>query len=227
MSELQAHPNGCQEADLQSHNTYIPCNRAATVIVGWKGRSDAPIRMCDFCAEHNVHNRGGEIRGKFVADPAQGTPHHILVTEVKGSQQLDIVDQVQAVQTAEQLIEATIKLKDKLKTASDQFDAFCAPWKATIKENENKLLALLNEQNLQNVRAESGTAFKQTITSYKIVDRDVVLKLILDNWGNFGNEMLQFSVQADAVRKYVQEHEGQLPPGLTSDSFIRLNIRRS
>lgn len=140
--------------------------------------------------------------------------------------QLDIVDQVQAVQTAEQLIEATIKLKDKLKAAGEQFDLWCKPWKETIKENENKLLALLNEQNLQNVRADSGTAFKQTITRYKVIDRDTVLKLILDRWQDFGSEMLMFNVQADAVKKYVQEN-GKLPDGVTSDSLVRINIRRS
>lgn len=140
--------------------------------------------------------------------------------------QLDLETQITAVKSAEQLIEETVALKDKLKNAGEQFDKFCKPWKDTIKENENKLLALLNEQNLQNVRSDSGTAFKSVITSYKVVDRDTVLKLILDNWQVFGNEMLMFSVQADAVKKYVQEH-GQLPPGLTSDSFTRVNIRRS
>lgn len=142
------------------------------------------------------------------------------------SDQLDIVDQVNAVKTAEQLIEQTVALKDKLKNAGEQFDKFCKPWKDAIKDNENKLLALLNEQNLQNVRSDSGTAFKSTITSYKVVDRDTVLKLILDNWLNFGNEMLMFNVQADAVKKYVQEN-GRLPEGIASDSFTRINIRRS
>lgn len=227
MSSLQAHPNGCQEADLQSRETYIPCNNAATVIVGWKGRSDAPIRMCDFCAEHNVRNRGGKIKGTFVADPAQGTPHHILVTDVKGSAQLDIVEQVAVVKSAEQLIAEVIALKDKLALASKQYDDWCKPFKETITANEGKLLAMLNEQCLESIRADAGTAYKSTITSYKIADRDKVLDLIMDNWEAFGSEMLQFSVQKDAVKNYQQEHEGKLPEGLTSDSFVRLNIRRS
>lgn len=140
--------------------------------------------------------------------------------------QLDLETQITAVKSAEQLIEETVALKDKLKKWGEQFDTWCKPVKETIKENENKLLGLLNEQNLQNVRSDSGTAFKSTITSYKVVDRDTVLKLILDNWMNFGNEMLLFNVQADAVKKYVQEN-GRLPEGITSDSFTRINIRRS
>jgi len=58
---LKAKEHCCEEASLASHTTYIPCNKPAVNIVGWKGRSDAPIRMCEFCTSHNVNNRGGEI----------------------------------------------------------------------------------------------------------------------------------------------------------------------
>lgn len=59
--ELKAKEGCCEEASLNSKEYYIPCNAPATNIVGWKGRSDKPIRMCDFCTSHNVENRGGEI----------------------------------------------------------------------------------------------------------------------------------------------------------------------
>ncbi len=140
--------------------------------------------------------------------------------------QLDIVDQVAAVTTAEQLIAEVIALKDKLALASKQFDDFCKPFKEKIAANENALLAMLNEQRLDSVKSDAGTAYKSTITSYKIADRDKVLDLIMDNWEQFGSEMLQFSVQKDAVKNFVQEN-GKLPEGLTQDSFVRLNIRRS
>ncbi len=140
--------------------------------------------------------------------------------------QLDIVTQVEAVKTAEQLIADVIKLKDKLALAGKQFDDWCKPWKATITENENRLLAMLNEQRLESIRADSGTAYKSTITSYKVVDREKVLDLINQHWESFGSDMLQLGVTKDAVKKYVEEN-GQLPEGLTSDSFVRINIRRS
>jgi hypothetical protein len=140
--------------------------------------------------------------------------------------QLDIVEQVDAVTTAEQLIAQTIALKDKLAAAQKQFEAFCKPWKTTIEENENKLLALLNEQRLDSVRADSGTAYKSTITNYKITDREAILDLINENWESFGSDMMLLGVQKDAVKRYVEEN-GKLPEGLTSDSFTRLNIRRS
>lgn len=215
MTELQAHPNGCEEASTASREFYIPCNRPATRIVGWIGRPDTPIRMCDFCTAHNVKNRGGEIKGTFIAEPGTETL----------SVQMDIVDQIAATETAEQLIAKVIALKDKIALADKQYAIFCKPWKDTIAECENKLLAMLNEQRLDSMRADSGTAYKSTIVSYKVIEREKVLDLINENWESFGSDMLQLGVTKDAVKKYVEEN-GKLPEGITSDSFTRINIRR-
>jgi hypothetical protein len=61
MNALVAKEHCCEEASTLSGQFYIPCNKPAINIVGWKGRSDKPIRMCDMCTYHNVNNRGGEI----------------------------------------------------------------------------------------------------------------------------------------------------------------------
>lgn len=58
---LIAKKDCCEEASTLSHNHYIPCNKPAVNIVGWIGRSDTPIRMCQFCSNHNVSNRGGYV----------------------------------------------------------------------------------------------------------------------------------------------------------------------
>lgn len=62
---LVAKKHCCEEASTLSHNCYIPCNAPAVNIVGWIGRSDTPIRMCQFCSNHNVFNRGGYIVGPY------------------------------------------------------------------------------------------------------------------------------------------------------------------
>lgn len=59
--DLKAGPNRCEEASVLSRDCYIPCNAPAVSVVGWKGRSETPIRMCESCAWHNVRNRGGYI----------------------------------------------------------------------------------------------------------------------------------------------------------------------
>jgi hypothetical protein len=62
---LVARPGCCEEASTLSHSFYIPCNQPAESIVGWKGRSDKPIRMCAMCTYHNVKNRGGYVVNEY------------------------------------------------------------------------------------------------------------------------------------------------------------------
>lgn len=58
---LKAKDGCCEEASLLSRECYIPCNQPATLIVGWKDRTDKPIRMCPSCAYRNCKNRGGYV----------------------------------------------------------------------------------------------------------------------------------------------------------------------
>jgi hypothetical protein len=70
--QLKANPHCCEEASLNSHSFYIPCNKPAVSVVGWKGRSDAPIRMCEFCTDHNVKNRNGYIIEPYTGPTGAG-----------------------------------------------------------------------------------------------------------------------------------------------------------
>lgn len=56
---LEAKPDCCQEAAMGMGDAYFPCNKPAVKVIGWKGRTDQPLRMCEGCADHNVKNRGG------------------------------------------------------------------------------------------------------------------------------------------------------------------------
>ena len=61
---IQAKPDCCEECAM-GVPIYLPCNKPAENIVGWKGRSDTPIRMCFGCTDHNVRNRGGYVVSAF------------------------------------------------------------------------------------------------------------------------------------------------------------------
>jgi len=70
--ELKANPHCCEEAALNSTTYYIPCNKPAVSVVGWKGRSDTPIRMCEMCTHHNVNNCGGYIVEAYTGPTGAG-----------------------------------------------------------------------------------------------------------------------------------------------------------
>lgn len=47
---------------------YVPCGKPENKIIGWKGRSDPPLPMCDHCADHNVKNRGGYVVAEKITE---------------------------------------------------------------------------------------------------------------------------------------------------------------
>lgn len=56
---IKAADHCCEECAI-GFSAYMPCNKPATQIIGWIGRTDEPIRMCDACADHNIRNRNGQ-----------------------------------------------------------------------------------------------------------------------------------------------------------------------
>jgi hypothetical protein len=128
--------------------------------------------------------------------------------------------------SADDLIKETLALKDQVAAGSKQFEEWAKPFKEKIAANEAQLLSMANEQGIESIRTDSGTAYKSTITTYKVVDRGAFFDCVAENWEGFGNNMLQLGVIKEGIRDYVEEHK-TLPPGITQDQFVRLNIRRS
>lgn len=129
--------------------------------------------------------------------------------------------------TPGELIQARIGLDTYLKAEMAQLDTYYKPMREWLQAADNKLLELLNEQGCDSFKTEHGTAYRSVITSVKVEDRTKFIDFVLDAWDTFGNEMLMASPQKDAVKRYAEEHNGALPPGLSTSAFTRVNIRRS
>ena len=147
---------------------------------------------------------------------------------------------VSAEPTAEELIAEHVKVGDFLKSEQKRFDEYTKPYKARMEEIEGKLLAMLNALGggtKKNLSTDAGTAYLSNIMTPSVdVDapdykgakgREALLDFALDHWDEYGSEMLMLRPQKDAVEQYMQEHNGQPPPGVKVSYFARLNIRRS
>ena len=115
--------------------------------------------------------------------------------------------------------------------AQQQFFAEQAkPYNARLEQIHAAITAAMTEQGLKSVKTDTGTAILSEITSAKIVpdERDAYIDMCLDNWQEFGGEMLVIGApKADAVRSFMDAHEGQLPPHVTIDKFLRFSIRKA
>jgi hypothetical protein len=125
------------------------------------------------------------------------------------------------------LIAENFKIENMLKAAAAKLNDWAAPHKARLKEIEDTLFARLAERKADSTKTDSGTAYISNIMNTKIENREAIIDFMMDNWEAWGADMIQVNVTKDAVKRYLDENDGQLPPGLSISHFSRLNIRRS
>lgn len=141
--------------------------------------------------------------------------------------------------TAESLIAEHVDIDDKLKAAGKKFAEYCAPWKARIEAIDIELMTILNAMgdDKASISTDAGTAYKSHLLNVSIdpegekygeqVGRMALLDFALDNWDTIGADLLLVQPQKDAVRSYMEAHDGKPPPGLKHSWFTRVNVRRS
>lgn len=135
-------------------------------------------------------------------------------------------------ESADALIKKYTELKDHCAAQSKKFDDFLRPFRQQMTEIENKLLEMINTIGGESIKAASGTAYTSVIVTPKVADREKYLGWLWElhdmEWEAYGDAMLQLAApQKAALDEYMQLHSGQLPPGVSTSSFTRLNIRRS
>jgi hypothetical protein len=147
--------------------------------------------------------------------------------------------------TADALIGEHLRLKDWMAAESKRFGEFLAPHKARLEEIDQKLFAKLRELGTgdrANLATDSGTAYISNLMNVSIspdgapytpeqgearVGREALLDFALDHWDEIGDELLMFQPQKDAVKRWMETHEGQPPPGLKIGWFQKVNVNRS
>jgi hypothetical protein len=215
--ELKASPDGCAEASTLSRERYIPCNRPAKWVVGWTGRSEVPIRMCEMCADHNVKNRGGFIAQPYIPQNKTALPpDEYLVGTMGHNSQITDFD----------LIAENHKLEDQLKAGLAKYNEWAKPHKERIKAIEDDIFKRLVERGADQTKTDAGTAYISRLESVQILDNAALFDFAAEQWDKYGDE-IKLSIGIKAVRQYMEENNGQLPPGIGLSKYSRLNINRS
>lgn len=125
--------------------------------------------------------------------------------------------------TDEQLIAKHFELEAVLKRREEDRDKEDKAFKDAIVTIKAVLQQRLIERGANHTATDSGTAYLSDILNVKVTDRAEFIKYAM----NGGEDMLLASAQKDAVKTYMQMHEGQNPPGVETSVFTKLNIRRS
>src|SRR5262245_6658119 len=117
-----------------------------------------------------------------------------------------------------ELVKEYVEVRDHLRVQRKVFADYCAKYNARMEQIEGKLLEKLNGlggDGKQGLKTASGTVFTSTITQPRVVDRDAYLNVVMDNWGTWGQGMLQLrEPKVEAIHEYMSENNGKLPDGV-------------
>ncbi len=128
--------------------------------------------------------------------------------------------------TDNDLIAENHKITDLIKAAQAKFDEWSKPHKERLKAIEDDLFARLAERGADSTKTDAGTAYISNLASVKIEDGEKLFDFAADHWEVYGDE-IKLSIGIKAVRAYMDEHDGQLPPGVSLSKYAILNINRS
>jgi hypothetical protein len=129
--------------------------------------------------------------------------------------------------SADDLIKRHNEINEFVKAEGKKFSEYCKPFNAEMEQIENQLLALFQAQGVEKLSTEHGTAYTSTLMTPKVENFDVALDWAMENWNVLGMDMVQVRPKVEALRTYMDNNGGKLPPGISVSYFTRLNIRRS
>jgi hypothetical protein len=86
-----------------------------------------------------------------------------------------------------------------------------------------EILKMAEAQGVTSFATEHGTAYRNTKDWIKVSNWDVTLDFIID--GDL-RHLLPQSVKKAAVKEYMEENDGALPPGLEYGELVEIAVRR-
>jgi hypothetical protein len=120
--------------------------------------------------------------------------------------------------TAAEMIKLVLEKRKIIDEATKGFNDLLRPYQEDIELLENLLGAEINRLGGQSIKTVYGTAYRSTVVSFRVADRNVWMKFALKH-----PSMLTTHVAKDAVKEYAEQHG--LPPGLNQTMIHRTNVR--
>ena len=123
----------------------------------------------------------------------------------------------------DELIEKYVKLRDKKAEMKAEFDAKVAKFDEAMTKIENVILKKLNEDGADSYGTAAGTAFRQSVTSATVADRDMFLNYLkeTDNWS-----LADVRCSKTSVKEF-RDANDDLPPGINWREEQVVRIRRA
>ena len=125
--------------------------------------------------------------------------------------------------TTGELVDAYIKLRDKRDAIKKEHAEALKPYNDALYKLEVHFQQVMDKQGLENLKSESGVAYKSVQSSVTVADWDVFRDYVLEHEAF---HLLEKRASKTAVEEVVEE-TGELPPGLNLSRTIKVNVRRA
>lgn len=126
--------------------------------------------------------------------------------------------------SAAQLIKKYVECRDSIATITERYEKELLPYKNGMILIEGLLADEINRLEGQSIKTEMGTAYRSTVISFKVADRDAWLDFVFQN---NQRDMLTTHTAKDAVKEYMETNGGTPPPGLNMTQIYKINVKRS
>ena len=124
----------------------------------------------------------------------------------------------------ETLVKIFVKIRDAKNAAKKKFEAEAAELEAKLDAIATELKSRAQEQGVDGFKTDYGTV--------SLVE---TMKTACADWGAFGEflkdhdplEFMEKRISSTAVKTYMKDHEGMLPPGVSIFKEVEARVRRA
>ena len=126
--------------------------------------------------------------------------------------------------TPAEMIGEYIRCRDWLEADDAKHAERQAPVKERMQILEGAVTEALLAAGGESLKTEQGTAYRSTVLAVRCASREDFMDFVFDGRRE---GFLTSAVAKDAVKEYMQMHDGQIPPGIDVTYIHKTNFRRS
>lgn len=139
-----------------------------------------------------------------------------------GDPDLSVTNMIAAYHILNDRIEATTKL------AMSELEAKLQKDKASLETITQRLTAELlklgPDEGRRNIKTTAGTVYRKHWDRFKVADRDAWIGWLINTESV---QMITNHVSPDNLKEYMEEHNGQTPPGISREHGYTTHVTRS
>lgn len=120
------------------------------------------------------------------------------------------------------LVKKFLALREEVKAIDEQAKATTKPKKEAMEQIQGILQAFLDKSGGTSMKTEFGTFYSTTKYSASLSDADAFMRFVA---ANNAFHLLDRKANANAVRDYIEEHQGNQPPGVNLTQIKSIGVR--